>query len=298
MGWNGSDRGINPPTTAPSASTRCGRGFRFVLAFSALVLVTGIAAVFWFNGRNEPKQEETVPDKTPKSVAAVAQPSTNTQESAQQPKKNVVRWRGKEYPMYDARGGKAVVTGYGVRYLTPRVITNSVESAEARIPWEARQFKHRTDQEIAVLLNTEPGTAFVGDYVVDKKFNEKFLKSLTDPIVVEEGDSPDVKELKLAVIDARNELKSRYDAGEDPSAIIEEVHKELRELGAYKASLEKLLLEIARKPDMTEKDLDDYVTAANEMLESRGCSKLSMPHFIRQGARLRALKKLQNKVNE
>ena len=76
------------------------------------------------------------------------------------------------------------------------------------------------------------------------------------------------------------------------------MHKELRELGAYKASLEKLLLEIARKPDMTEKDLDDYVTAANEMLESRGCSKLSMPHFIRQGARLRALKKLQNKVNE
>ena len=298
MGWNGSDGGIKSPIKSSSACAHSVRGFRFALAFSALALVAGIAAVFWFKGRNEPKQEETVPDKTPRSVVVVAQPSTNTQESVQQPKKNVVRWRGKEYPMYDARGGKAVVTGYGVRYLTPRVITNSVESAEARIPWEARQFKHRTDQEIAVLLNTEPGTAFVGDYVVDKKFNEKFLKSLTDPIVVEEGDSPDVKELKLAVIDARNELKSRYDAGEDPSAIIEEVHKELRELGAYKASLEKLLLEIARKPDMTEKDLDDYVTAANEMLESRGCSKLSMPHFIRQGARLRALKKLQNKVNE
>lgn len=81
MGWNGSGGGIKPPIKSSSASAHSGRGFRLALAFSALVLVAGIAAVFWFNGRTEPKQEETVPDKTPKSVATVVQSSTNTQES-------------------------------------------------------------------------------------------------------------------------------------------------------------------------------------------------------------------------
>ena len=267
-----------------------------LLVALAVLAVVVVVAVFLSMGRDAARPVEAAPAAKPKAVVA-ERPAVRPPEPAGEPKKDVVRWRGKEYPMYNEKGGKAVVTGYGVRYLTPRVITNSTESANARIPWEARQFKHRTDQEIAVLLYTEPGTAFVGDYAADERFNEKFLKSLEEPILIEEGDGADVRELKKAVIEARNELKARYDSGEDPAAIIAGAHKELRELGAYKEELAKQLREVARRPEMTEADLDDFVAAANQMLESRGCGKLTMPSFIRRGVRLRARRRLQNTQN-
>jgi len=204
------------------------------------------------------------------------------------PESTVVRWQGKEYPRFNEKGGEAVVTRYGVKYLTPTVITNRGANAEMRIPWEAKQFKHSTDKTIAVLLCTEPGTQFVGGYSYDGGFTEKFLKSLEEPIEVYDDDSEDVRELKQLVAETRRDLKERHDNGEDIAKIIYDTHEEFRQLGAYKADLERQVQSVIRDKTLSEKDLDDLVGAANLMLRERGCSELKMPAFIRRGIQLRA----------
>lgn len=281
-GWNGSGMGGNSTPVKPKVTAKKPSPVRGVVA-GVLVCAIAIGAYFAFFSHSEkPQKEVTV--RQPSKIKEVA-PATNKVAATEKPKKDVIVWQGKEYPRYNKFGGEAYITGYGVRYHSTNVITSY--ACRASIPWEAKHFKHYTDQTIAVLLNTEPGTGFVGDVQYGKRFTEQFLKHLNDPIEISPDDSEDVKELKKAVIETRKELKARYDLGEDVGEIIQKTREELRELGAYKQELEKQLGELSRRRDMTEKDLDDYVTAANMMLESRGCSKLTMPEFIRRGVRMR-----------
>ncbi len=253
------------------------------MAAGAIVIAAGLMVWWWFASQqiDEP-EDKTVPTKkvqpAPKPVAPKPQEPPKEEQ--------VVTWRGKKYPLYNEKGGRAYVTGYGVRYHTPQVITNSA-SAQRAIPWEAKPFKHSTDRMIAILLNTEPGTRFIGGFKYDKTFNKRFLESLKTPIEAEDGDSEDVKLIKEAVAETRADLKARLEKGEDIAQLILDTQNELQQLGAYKHDLEKQLSELARKQDMTEKDMDLYVEAANKMLESRGCSHLSMPELIRNSLRMR-----------
>jgi septal ring factor EnvC (AmiA/AmiB activator) len=98
---------------------------------------------------------------------------------------------------------------------------------------------------------------------------------------------PVFDKVKEAVKETRQDLKKRFDNGEDIAQTIYEAQKELQELGAYKNELRLQLEQLSRKRDMTEKDMDDYLRAANEMLESRGCSKLTMPELMRRSIRMR-----------
>lgn len=282
MGWNGSDRRGNTAPVQPKVTAKKPSPVRGIVAGLVVVAVACSAYFVFFSSSEKPQTEKA--DKERGRIKEVT-PATNKVATAEKPKKDVIVWQGKEYPRYNKFGGEAYITGYGVRYHSTNVITSY--ACRASIPWEAKPFKRYTDQTIAILLNTEPGTGFVGDIKYDKRFTEQFLKSLNEPIEILPDDSDDVKDLKQAVIETRADLKKRHDEGEDVAEIIQKTRDELRELGAYKQELQKQLGELSRRKDMTEKDLDDYVTAANMMLESRGCSKLTMPEFIRRGVRMR-----------
>lgn len=257
------------------------------------IVAVGVAAIFaivlWviFGGRAESEKEDSAPKKNAvQKVISPAEKKVEAKTAEEKVAKDVIIWRGKEYPLYDAKGGKAYITGYGVRYHTPRVITNTA-SAQVAIPWEAKPFKHSTDRMIAILLNTEPGQMFVGEFKYDKDFNKRFKKSLETPITIEDGDLEHIRLIKEAVIETRKDLKERMDNGEDIGQVIFDTQKEFQELGAYKHELTRLLEKLSRQKDMTEKDMDDYVRAANDMLESRGCSKLTMPELMRRSVRMR-----------
>ena len=279
MGWNGSGGGSTP--VKPKVTAKKPSPVRGLVAGAVLVAAVIGCYFAFFSGSEKP--QKVVEQKKPTAIKEVKPAAAPKAKPA--PKKDVIVYEGKEYPLYNSIGGKAYVTGYGVRYATPVVITSKVEKTD--YPWCERPFKRYTDRTIASLLYTEPGTFFVGGVTYDERFTKQFLKSLNEPIVIEPDDDEDVKELKQAVIETRKELKARHDNGEDVAEIIQKTHDDLRELGAYKHELEKQLSELSRRKDMTEQDLDDYVTAANMMLEQRGCSKLTMPEFVRRGVRLR-----------
>ena len=108
-------------------------------------------------------------------------------------------------------------------------------------------------------------------------FKRAFLESLKTPNIVTRDDPPDVAAIKRAVDEAKIEMKARYDAGEDLARIMIETREELKALAQYRQDIEKELAEAARNKDATEADMEDFLTAANMLLEKKGIGKLTMP---------------------
>ena len=161
------------------------------------------------------------------------------------------------------------------------VTTTSVSAISKEI--EVQTFKKPTDIQLAFIVNAMPGDEF-GDGLDTRDFTYHFLESLKTPIEIDPKDDERTVELKQAVIEARKELKARYDAGEDIEHVVNDSIAELQELGRYKNELQKQVDAICRDPNTTEKDAEDCYEAANKMLEEKGVSLLKMPKLVRRRA--------------
>ena len=98
-------------------------------------------------------------------------------------------------------------------------------------------------------------------------------------IIVSKDDDEATAELKRAVIESKIELKARHDAGEDIGELMAREYKELQTLGLYREELKDQIAKLARDKTLREEDMEDFVKAANMMLEARGGSPLQMPRF-------------------
>ena len=260
---------------------------------AGMIVVLGAAFAAWWlwprgGSAGETPQSETKPTRVQEVKPAV---TTNKVEK----KKDVVVWRGQEYPKYAPDGGEAYITGYGVRYHSPVVITNNMYKKLQH--WAAKHFKCPTDRRIAELIDIEPGTAIIGGLKYDPSFTKRFKASLSEPIVIAADDDEDVKMIKQAVVDVRKDLAARLEQGEDIGKVIHDTQTELQQLGAYKMELKRQVEAAMRKPTMTEQDLDDCLEAANLMLKDRGLEPLSVPTIFRKGIQLRE-RRMKEKKNE
>ena len=121
-----------------------------------------------------------------------------------------------------------------------------------------------------------PGETLVGTPVYTKRFTDDFLKSLETPIIATEEDSPEDAELKRAMVETKIELKARMDAGEDLGQILLDTRREYQELARYKFMLQNEINEIKKNPDATIQDVEDFVTAANQLLEQKGIAPIKL----------------------
>lgn len=137
-----------------------------------------------------------------------------------------------------------------------------------------RIFKDRANNDIAFVISTEPGTRVLGNHEFGEAFTKRFLRSLETPIEIDPNDSPHDKELKQAVIEAREELRKAYIAGEDIGKIMNDSRAELQKLGAYKAEIEREVAKLSAKPGVSADDLEDLIDAANLMLEKKGVAPI------------------------
>ena len=151
-------------------------------------------------------------------------------------------------------------------------------------------FDHSTDNEFAVILTLQPGESLIGGPIRHgKNYEEMFRKSLETPIIVSKDDPDDVQSLKRAVLETRLAMKDALDRGEDIKKIVDDAYVEAQKLSLYKETLREQINEAVRNGDMTDDDLDDLVSAANKMLESKGIAPMKFGALTR--ARIRNLKK-------
>ena len=167
-----------------------------------------------------------------------------------------------------------------LKHDTSRVYTNGAHRVKTL---EERTFRHGAEIHIAGLIRLEPGSSLLGDssLIYGKAFMNSFKKSLEEPIIISEEDSDEVKDLKKAVIETKVELKQRMDAGEDICKIMCETRDDLKKIGLYRDELNRQLIELGKDGQYSEQDMNDFVSAANQMLSERGAKPLSMPRILK-----------------
>ena len=287
MAWNRPSEGAaKPAPKKPSA-------MRGILA-GLVVVAAAVAAYFLlFSGdkAKKPVREDTKERGRIKEVTPAPVPVAKAESEG---KKETPKPRGPQ-KVGESRDG-------WIKLPNGRLIkdTGAIQCAPARLSLEDQVFDRSTDRSIANLLTVEPGTMFIGDSsMYYKNFTEKFLESLKEPIIITHDDSEEVKMLKQGVIDARKELKARYDAGEDLGAVMRETREQMRELGLYREELERQVREIVKtKDDLTDTDLKDLLGAANKMLEERGVKPIHLDAAFAYQIRSKYMEKQQDENND
>ena len=147
---------------------------------------------------------------------------------------------------------------------------------------EYATFDFQSEKEIICLLTVEPGDTLLGDGNYGPEFERDFLKSLTQPIIVTKDDTPEQAEWKKMMIETKIELKARMDAGESISEIMSSTRKEYQRLAEMKDFLADEIQSLRNKDGVTVQDIETCIDAANQMLESKGVSKLKITPVMRK----------------
>ena len=269
MSWNRNNQ------NAKRTASRSRRGFPSALfaASASLAVLCGIA-LWWTAGRGKAHDSDDMRPSRARQITEVRpaiKPVDKPPQEAESP-----RPRSNVPPEQQVMHTN--LYGYVVnRPHTAIVITNKVDDEDR--PFEERIFTNSADQKIAGLLLLKPGEMLVGDpsSLFGRGFTRAFLKSLESPIIVSKDDDEETASLKRAVIDSKIEIKARLDAGEDIGELMAREYKELQSLGLYREELKDQIAKLARDKSLRKEDMDDFMKAANMMLEARGGSPLQMP---------------------
>lgn len=138
-------------------------------------------------------------------------------------------------------------------------------------------FKHRSENMIGGLLSIRPGSAVAGTEVYNHKaFLEDFLESCKEPVEYLDTDTPQERALKQEVELVKQELLERFRNGEDIAEILSETRSELQRLGEVSKLMQDEIRNALRDGSLSDEDVEDYVRAANIVLESKGANPISI----------------------
>lgn len=152
-----------------------------------------------------------------------------------------------------------------------------------------KTFTHSADVELGNLLMVEPGDDLLGDSEgMYKGFNKELDEALAEPIYYDKDDTDIQRELKEGVNELRNELVERRKNGEDIEKLMEDTRNQLKELALYKQELEDQVRSLSTE-ELTQKDYEDLIAAANQMLADRGINPLELPSTLKRAIRLRQI---------
>lgn len=109
------------------------------------------------------------------------------------------------------------------------------------------------------------------------QFKDAFLESIKTPIIVSKDDPPEVQEQKRQMIETKIWLKDQLDGGKDIVEILNEEYKYQRKASNLQSTLRRELYAIQKTAKSVE-EVEDYVAAANKMLENAGSTqKIRIP---------------------
>lgn len=264
MAWN---RSIEDDSRAwkPSAPRRAGTARSTIWGVAGVLVVLVAAVGVWWLRPNGESAGETPTPQTKQRIKEVASvpARTNAVAGPQRPKKLS---REEHLAQLQAK-------------FDAEAMAKDPTFAERRRKFDewkrSRPFKHTSEIEIAAVLSIRPG-----DYVLMSDFQgdleEDFLKHLNDPIVINEDDSDEVKELKKQMIEIKPQLKRQMDKGERLADILNDYRKEMMKVHELKYNLEQELEQIRKKATSVQ-EVEDFVAAANKMLEEYGTEEVHVP---------------------
>lgn len=251
-------------------------------ALAGIIVVAVAVAAFWLltSGKSAPeKPKEKKSAKIAEATPSLAKPEVvEAVEPKVEKPKPLRKW---EYPVSRTNElSDAELRKWKVMHRPPPGYTNDTARTEA--PPEYAIFNHRSENEIACLLTMRPGETLVGTPTYGKRFTDDFLKSCEEPIIVTEDDTPEQAELKKLMNETKIDLRARMAEGEDLGQILLDTRAEYQRLAAYRQSLEQEINELKKDDSLSMEDIDDFVSAANKLLEDKGIAPLKLSPITRR----------------
>ena len=257
------------------------------IAVAAVVILAVIGGAAWWvsqRGDDGDGQAAAKPARTnaaPSNVHKEVKPVQAGQGEAEAEPKDDGQWHPPKNAYKDERGIWRYPGGMRVYDPTrPRKTTNlRMEGDKPSI------FRHRAEKEIERLLTLESGRPMFGTRRYDENFEKSYLESLEEPIIITKDDSDEDRMLKQMMIDTKIEISDRMHNGETLKEILEQTRSELQRMAEYKRMLQQSIAKDL-KSGMSEQDLDDYVKAANIMLEQNGIPPIRNTAILKRNIRL------------
>lgn len=299
MPWNGSD--LKYPKKNVSSISKKDRPSKFVcksfftkktiltiVSILIVLIVVVIISSQYFKESPSQKNDKSIPKvNTPRSYKKDIENISSLQKNNQKKKKYNEMSNEEKLKYYRDKYGENIPSNLKpiVYYLENPPKQNFKPNSRPE-----SIFHNRSEREIAAFLLAEPGKTMVRPISFNDKFDENFKESLTKEIELLSEDSPDQRELKLAVIETKKELLLKLKEGKKPSEIMTEAANELYQLGQYRNQLEKEILAIKNDPSKSNQDLIETVMAANIMLKKKGLKPIRQPNLFIRNATLKKSK--------
>ena len=260
-----------------------------VLAGTIIVVALGlVVAVFFYGGSNNPAPEK---EKNPVKKIEPCQPSKAVvQSKVETPVTNVVEKKIDDDKYRDERGilrFKAT----GTRAYDPDRPTRKIKlnmGADGKPLYKPSPFKNRAENEIYRLIKAEPGQQLFGVRKYDERFEAEYKKSLETPIIIDKDDDEETIAAKNAMNEAKSEINERMRNGESLAEILDSTRSELKRLADLKRDLSKEVLSAVNNPELSERDVELYLEAANKMLAERGVAPIKGGAMLRRSLILRS----------
>ena len=309
MGWNRPNRAKNVGNSSGGFPARsqdeCGRWQRWnsspsvwgILALALIVVGGGL--VWWFfseRGDDEPesrpaKKRGEISERTSTPILA-----TTKVQQKEEPKKSIGRVTAKGTPIPD----KVMPDERGVmRYPNGQRWVDPNDLHIVKHPQKRKLFIRTCDNQLATLLTLDPTK--MAPFLVGRRrpYGDAFIKdfhdSLNDTYETDPNDTEEEKAVRQMVIETRAELKAAMDRGEDIAKLMNDTQEELDRLCQYQDTLKKELQAIQYDESVSDKDFEDFLNAANQMLEKQGLKGLTMPNIVTRQARIKKMKELLSK---
>ena len=211
---------------------------------------------------------ETQPSKPSGPRPATEEPSKAVRHALtpEERREGLAAIRNREYdgPIIDMNTYVSPDPGFSNRW-------ERFKAEQAKLP-----FKHFSENEIATILDTTPGQ-MVLDTAFHPHFERDFLKSLETPIIPSEDDDEKTIQLKRDMVQAKIILKEAYDRGENITEILKEERAQLIKIHSLRENLFRELKNLEKSAKSVQ-EIEDYVSAANTMLDDYGAQHIKLPY--------------------
>ena len=256
------------------SAPRIGRA-RVVLWGGAVAVVACGVALFLMSGASKDPDADRPKAQAKGQIAEVTPtvPQPPPETKPEEPEDTTIK------PRFDANGKWIRPENWDELSLQDKTRSMPVGRTVNRRP-EKPLFNTPSDNKIFRLLHTKPGAPLLGTMRYDQKFVDEFIASLKEPILYDKDDTEEQKRAKMAVQQARQELKDAYDRGEDIVEIMRATEDELHKLAAYKINLQGEVQKALQDGALTDEEVSDFAKAANLLLEEKGLDPIRLPKLF------------------
>lgn len=262
--------------------------YRGLVAATIVVLGTG-AALFFLMPKSENSLEEKKDVKRQIKPAIADVAKTNLEVKAVVVKA-VVKEEQQKKPKHPGFGKFPVeVDENGDRWIVRngrrRKVIRGGTVGTSRQLWF-----NKAENVISALVTVKPGDPIIG-FDLDN-IKESFAQSLLNKIEFSDEDTIEEKKEKRLVQEAKKNLVAMIKEGGDLETILKEEYGNIMRMYNYRNDLQKEL-DSLRKKGASVQEMDDYIKAANKILEDRG-----IENPVRLSAKERFMLKRETRSNK